>query len=179
MKTFKKLDQALLFVEEWILVITGTAVMMMILVNAACRFLKLDWFGSEELTMFVAFWLYFTGSACASREKTHISADMLTLFTQNKRILSTAALIKNVISLGICALFTGWCFHYVVWQGGLGATSAVYKLPLILATIPMLVSFILWTLYLIRDTVGSIEDLTGSEQITDGENTSIQTEEKE
>ena len=162
MEALKKLDKALEWVEEWILVITGTAVMMMILVNAACRFLKLDWFGSEELTMFVAFWLYFTGSACASRDKTHISADMLSLFTHNPKIVNTVNLIKNVISLVVCALFTSWCFKYVLWQMDKGAKSIVYKLPVVIATIPMLIAFALWTLYLVRDTLATIRAFKGS-----------------
>ena len=44
MNVLKKLDGILKWVEEWILVISGTAVMMMILVNAFCRFTSLDWF---------------------------------------------------------------------------------------------------------------------------------------
>ncbi len=160
MSVLKKLDNILKWFEEWILVITGTAVMMMILVNAACRFLTLDWFGSEELTMFVAFWLYFMGAACASREKTHICADMLNLFTQNQKLLRSVSLIKNIISLFVCALFTWWCFNYVKWQGNMGAKSPVYKLPVIIATIPMLISFALWILYLIRDLLNDIKFLS-------------------
>ena len=82
----KKIDGMLEWVQNWILIITGTLVGAMILVNAVCRFLVIDWFGSEELTMFVAFWLYFTGAAAASRDRTHISADMMGLFTNNPKI---------------------------------------------------------------------------------------------
>ena len=118
MKLLKKADQALNRVQNWILVITGTAITAMILVNAACRFLQIDWFGSEELTMFVAFWLYFVGSACASREDTHISAARR-------------------------------------------AQAPAYKLPIVISTIPILLSFALWVLYLIRDLMRNIRSLTG------------------
>ena len=77
MNFLKKVDRLLESLEGWILVLTGTAVGVMILANAIFRFLRVDWFGSEELTMFVAFWLYFVGAACASRDDTHISADMV------------------------------------------------------------------------------------------------------
>ncbi len=161
MNALKKLDNVLKWAEEWILVLTGTTVMMMILVNAACRFLKLDWFGSEELTMFVAFWLYFMGAACASREKTHICADMFSLFTQNPNVLHMVSLVKNVISLVVCALFTWWCVNYVKWQGTMHAKSSVYKLPVIIATIPMMISFIFWTIYLVRDLADDLKMLSG------------------
>ena len=90
----KKIDHYLEMVQDWILIITGTAVGLMIIVNAAFRFLRIDWFGSEELTLFVAFWLYFMGAACASRENTHISADMLSLFTNNVKVRAVADIEK-------------------------------------------------------------------------------------
>lgn len=160
MKFIKKLDQLLEWVQDWILIITGTAVGLMIIVNAAFRFLRVDWFGSEELTLFVAFWLYFVGAACASRENTHISADMLSLFTSNVKIRAIANLVKNAIGAAMSAVFTYWCFNYVRWQASLGAKSSVYKLPIIISTIPIFICFLLWTLYLIRDLISAVKILT-------------------
>lgn len=157
----KKLDWALEKIQSYILVITGTAVGVMILVNAFFRVIKFDWFGSEELTMFVAFWLYFTGAACASRENTHISADMVSLFTDNPKIRAAVDVVKTVIGVAMSAVFTYWCFNYVSWQANLGAKSSVYKLPVIINTIPILIFFALWTLYLIRDLVVAIQVLFG------------------
>lgn len=160
MKLLKKLDSMLEWVQNWILIITGTAVGVMILVNAAFRLLRIDWFGSEELTLFVAFWLYFMGAACASRENTHISADMLSLFTNSPKVRAIVDVIKNIIGAGMSAVFTYWCFNYVTWQADMGAKSAVYKLPVIIATTPILICFFLWTLYLIRDLLKAIKALS-------------------
>ena len=161
------------WVQDWILIITGTAVGLMILVNALFRFLRIDWFGSEELTLFVAFWLYFTGAAYASRENTHISADMLSLFTSNVKVRAIADIVKNTIGAVMAAVFTYWCFNYVSWQADLGAKSAVYKLPIIISTIPIFICFLLWTLYLARDLVYAIKVLAGkaahNDQVEGGE----------
>ena len=146
----KKIDGMLEWVQNWILIITGTLVGAMILVNAVCRFLVIDWFGSEELTMFVAFWLYFTGAAAASRDRTHISADMMGLFTNNPKIRGTVYVIRDIIAMIMSAIFTVWFFEYVGWQISLGAKSPVYKLPIIINTIPILISYLLGTLYLVR-----------------------------
>ncbi len=170
MKLLKKLDGMLEWVQNWILIITGTAVGIMILVNAVFRLLRIDWFGSEELTLFVAFWLYFMGAACASRENTHISADMLSLFSDSPKVRAIADIVKNVIGGAMSALFTYWCFNYVVWQANMGAKSAVYKLPVIIATTPILICFFLWTLYLIRDLVNAIKVLSGSAPKPEGGN---------
>lgn len=173
MNILKKLDSMLQWVQDWILIITGTAVGLMILVNALFRFLRIDWFGSEELTLFVAFWLYFTGAAYASRENTHISADMLSLFTSNVKVRAVADIVKNTIGAVMAAVFTYWCFNYVSWQANLGAKSAVYKLPIIISTIPILICFLLWTLYLVRDLVSAVKVLAGkaaqNDQVEGGE----------
>lgn len=163
MEALKKADLLLERLQNWVLVITGTAVGSMIMINAACRVVRIDWFGSEELTLFVAFWLYFVGASCASRDDTHICADMLSLFTQNVKIRASAKALKNLISLVMCAVFTYWCFNYVSWQWMLGAKSPRYKLPVVISTIPILICFALWTLYLVRDFVKSVNEFKKGE----------------
>ena len=154
-KLLRSLDRFIEKLQNWILLLTGTAITMMILVNALFRFLKVDWFGSEDLILFVAFWLYFTGSACASREGTQISADMLTLFVKNPAVLRAISVVKDLVSLIMAAVFTGWAVRFVRWQYQLNATSAVYKLPTIISLIPILICFALWTVYLLRDLLRS------------------------
>ena len=119
--------------------------------------------------MFVAFWLYFIGAACASRDDTHISADMVSLFTTNPRTRAVVNLIKNVISIAICSVFTVWCFNYVTWQATMGAKSSVYKLPVIISTIPILFCFGVWTLYLIRDLIRNIKTIGNTDAETQSE----------
>ena len=111
----------------------------------------------------MAFWLYFMGAACASRDDTHISADMVSLFTANPKIRAIIDVIKNTIGTAMSAVFTVWCFKYVSWQAQLGAKSSVYKLPVIIATIPILICFALWALYLIRDLVKALSVLVGKD----------------
>ena len=172
MGILRKIDGFIEKVEGGILIIPGTAVGVMILANAIFRFLRVDWFGSEELTMFVAFWLYFVGAACASRDDTHISADMVSLFTSKPKVRATVNLVKTIIGLAICAVFTVWCFNYVAWQASMGAKSSVYKLPVIISTIPILFSFVMWTLYLIRDIVRNVKTIrsAGAAAKTEGGN---------
>lgn len=147
----QKIDSIIEKIQNFILIITGTGVTLMILVNALFRFLAVDWFGSEELTLFVAFWLYFTGSACAAREDTHISADMLSLFIKRKDFLRIFKIAKNVIGMVMSAVFAAWACQFVMWQYGLGSVSAVYKLPVVITQIPIFLTFALWTIYLLRD----------------------------
>ena len=156
----QKLDEGLDRIEGWILVITGVAVCCIIFVNALMRYIfKLDFYGNEEITLFFAFWLYFIGSARAAKRKTHITADMISIFTKNEKIIDIFHMLREVISLGMAAIATYWSLSYVMWSGSLGAKSSVSKLPLLIAQIPIFISFLLWTIYEIRDVVNSIKEL--------------------
>lgn len=156
----KKLDLFLEKIENIILVITGIAVCLLIFIGAMMRYiLKIDFYGSEEIILFIAFWLYFTGSAVAAKKNTHIDANMLTIFIKNKKILQIFSLIKNIIALFLATIVTIWCYKYVSWSAGLGAASNVFKLPNVIGQIPIFISFLIWDIYLIRDVVNDFNSL--------------------
>lgn len=149
----KKIDKLCELFEEYILLITGTAVTMMILVNAAFRILEIDWFGAEELTLMVGVWLYFIGSIGAGRDNIHISGDMLNMFVKNKHVTYWFNALRDVISLVMSGVFTVWTLEFVTWQISLGARTAVYKLPNWIALIVIPVFFGFWTIYLLRNLI--------------------------
>ncbi|MBQ6930121.1 MAG: TRAP transporter small permease [Oscillospiraceae bacterium] len=154
----KKIDDIFEYCANWIMTITGIATCTLIVVAGFMRyFLKMDFYGYEELTLFAAFWLYFMGSAIAGKKDTHINANMMSMFCKNQKVLNIVELIKVVICLVMCAIATKWCFDYVMWSGQMGAKSNVFKLPNIIAQIPMFISFFAWTLYLIRDLVKTVK----------------------
>lgn len=159
MKTFlKKIDRLCELFEEYILLLTGTAVTMMILVNALFRVLQIDWFGAEELTLIVGVWLYFIGSIGAGRDNIHISGDMLNMFVKNKHVTYWFNVLRDLISLAMAAVFTSWTLEFVTWQFRLGAQTAVYKLPNVIQLIPIPLFFALWTVYLLRNLIIQIGD---------------------
>lgn len=150
----KKIDDLFEFCANWIMTITGIATCSLIVAAGFMRyFLKMDFYGYEELTLFCAFWLYFMGSAIAGKKDTHINANMMSMFCKNQTVLNIMELIKVIISLVICSVATKWCFDYVMFSLQMGAKSNVFKLPNVIAQFPMLISFFAWTLYIIRDLI--------------------------
>jgi TRAP-type C4-dicarboxylate transport system permease small subunit len=156
--TLNKIDFIFQVLEEYILVITGSAVTLMILANALFRALQIDWFGSEELTLFVAVWLYFIGGICAGRDNTHICGNMLDMFISNKKIIFIFDVLKNVLSIAMASVFSVWIYEFVLWQGKLHSTTAVFKLPIVISLIPIAVFFTFWVIYLIRDLVVLVQN---------------------
>lgn len=154
----KKIDRVCEIFEEYILLITGTVVTMMILVNALFRVLQIDWFGAEELTLIVGVWLYFVGSICAGRDNTHISGDMLNMFISNKRAIYVCNIIRDLISTVMSGVFTVWTFQFLLWQIDLKAQTAVYKLPNFISLIPIPLFFFFWTVYLVRNLILQIRN---------------------
>lgn len=47
----------------------------------------------------------------------------------------------------------------MLWSIEMGAKSNVFKLPVVIGQFPILISFFLWTLYLIRDVIHSAGEL--------------------
>jgi TRAP-type C4-dicarboxylate transport system permease small subunit len=84
---------------------------------------------------------------------------MLSLFVHNAKILGVMKVVKNVICLGVATVATYWSFNYVMWSISMHAVSNVFKLPIVIAQLPIFISFFLWTLYLIRDVIRSIKEL--------------------
>lgn len=153
-RVLHKLDDGLEIIQNYILTITGVAVCSLIFISAMMRYiLKMDFYGSEEIILFIAFWLYFTGSALAAKKVTHINANMLSLFISNKKTLSMLELVKNVLSLSVAVVITFWCYKYVAWSWRMGASSNVFKLPNVIGQIPIFLSFLIWDIYLIRDVI--------------------------
>ena len=168
-----KIDRALEYLNESILIIAGIAITLLILAGAALRYIfAFNFKGSEEIILMIGFWLYFIGSISAAREKSHLHADMVTLFTRNEKVIAAAALVKDVLSLLICALAIQWCYEYWCWTFPLRPTTSVYKLPLFVSQIPMCLSFVLWAVFLIRDCCtsfllikNSLADQKGTEEV--------------
>lgn len=157
MNTLGKAEQIWDRIQEYILIITGSAVCILIIVSALMRqVLKIDLYGSEEIILFIAFWLYFIGSMYAAKKDTHINANMISMFTDNKKVLILSEIVKEGISLVLNIVVLKWCFDYVMWSVSLGRRSDVFKLPHLIGQLPILISFFMWIFYTLRRFIGYI-----------------------
>jgi len=146
------IDKGLQVIYDYIMMIAGSAVAILIMVGALMRYvLKIDFYGSEEIILIFGFWLYFIGSISAARSKSHLNANMVTIFTKNERIIAIAAIIKDLVSLAICTLAIVWCYRYWSWTFNLKPRTSVHKIPYYIQQFPMCLSFLMWGVYLVRD----------------------------
>lgn len=151
-------------IQEAICMITEVYVCAMIVFGAILRYIfQTDFFGAEELILFGAFWLYFIGSAQGTKEDSHINADMTNLFIKNIKTKKILNIYKYSLSFILTCVCVAWGWHYIMWTAGLHATTNVYKLPLALAQLPILIGFVLSAIYLIGHIVRSVKLLKGGD----------------
>lgn len=140
---------------------------MLIFADALARYIfKQSFIGSEEIILFIAFWLYFIGSMYAARKDTHISANMISMFVNNQKIVKIVELLKNILSLLMTIIITVWCFRYVSWSFNMNARSNVFKLPNLIGQVPIFLSFFVWNFYALRDVIKSLYNLKNDEKST-------------
>ena len=160
MEMLKKADDILEKAERWIVVLTGVVVCAIIFLNALMRYIiKADFYGNEEITLLFAFWLYFTGSSIAAKKNTHINADMISMFSKSAKVIDTFHLVRDIIGLVMAGIAFVWSCQYVWWSADMGAKSPVFKFPMVLSQIPIMISFFFWTLYMARDVIRSIRKM--------------------
>ena len=119
--------------------------------------LHTDFYGSEELILLAAFWLYFIGSALAAKHGTQIKAEMLDMFVKNRVAHGIAAIARDIISLGMAIVASVWSIQYVLWNYNINMKSNVFRFPVYITVIPIAISFVMWSIYCVRDLVISIK----------------------
>lgn len=74
--------------------------------------------GLEETMLYPTMWLYILGAVNASRENTHIRANVLEIFLKTPRQHIVLAIINEVISLavGLWLLLWAWDFTRYAWR---------------------------------------------------------------
>lgn len=151
MKVFRAIDAGMLKAQEYICVITGIVMVLLIVAAAFMRWvLNINFSGSEEIIMFCAFWFYFMGSSAAAYEDSHITADMSNLFIKKEKTLLVVRTIKYFFSAAISIVGTVWSYNFLIWYLERNPRSPIYKLPEVFMVLPVFISFVLMSLYLLR-----------------------------
>lgn len=164
MKIIYKIDTFLQEIYDYLMMISGVAVASIIIIGGFLRYIfKIEFYGSEEYTLLVGFWLYFIGSISAARDKSHLNADMITVFTTNRKTIHLFAIVRDVLSLAICCLAIKWCWDYFSWQWNLHPVTSVHRIPRTLQQFPMCFSFLMWGFYLVRDCVKAFSDFRNTD----------------
>jgi TRAP-type C4-dicarboxylate transport system permease small subunit len=84
--------------------------------------------GLEETMLYPTLWLYMLGAVNASRENSHIRANVLEIFLKRPKQLLVLAILGEFLSLVIGAWLTYWAWDFTgyswkVWKGAYSAQT--------------------------------------------------------
>ncbi|MCD8140304.1 MAG: TRAP transporter small permease [Planctomycetaceae bacterium] len=157
MTALKTLNNALLWLFRWLLFILSGWVCLLIMWWAIFRYiLHRDFFGGEEIIVFFAFWMYFIGSAVASYEDTHITADIIRTCLRTKRGFLFMDLLRFAISLFAFGILLWMAYNLVHFDVARRARSATFHYPMWWVHISLLISFFLSCCYTVMNAVKAV-----------------------
>lgn len=130
MKTLKKINNAFIKISEYIAFALSAIVCAMIVWWAVKRYVfKSEFFGAEELILAIAFWMYFIGAYIATKEDSHISADLFTGMLKTEKGKAIAKLIRLTISLGAFAVLTSLSWDFFALDVIRNKITVMYRFP--------------------------------------------------
>ena len=109
--------------------------------------LQIPVMGLEETMMYPTLWLYIFGAVNASRENTHIRANVLEIFLTTERQHTVLAIIGELISLvvGLWLLTWAWDFTRYAWR--VWKESPTLYIPTFFSDVALVVGLILMMAY--------------------------------
>lgn len=143
---FKQFD----IIQRVILISVSVLLVFGITSQVVLRYVfKSNLMGLEEITIFIAFWLYFIGGTYGASKRTHISADLTDVYIKNKIIRQVVQLFASLITIFISSIITYYSVDFFIWSLEKGATSPVLNIPMYFSQSAVFVGFTLMTIYFI------------------------------
>ncbi len=103
--------------------------------------------GLEESILYPTLWLYILGAVNASREDTHIRANVLEIFLKTRRQHTILAIVGELVSLvvGLWLLYWAWDFTSYAWR--VWKESPTLYIPTFYSDVALMIGIILMMIY--------------------------------
>ncbi|MEX5728161.1 TRAP-type C4-dicarboxylate transport system permease small subunit [Rhodovulum iodosum] len=109
--------------------------------------LQIPVMGLEETMLYPTLWLYMLGAVNASRENTHIRANVLEIFLRTKRQHTILAIVGEIISLIIGLWLLSWAWEYTRYAWRVWKESPTLYIPTFYSDVALVVGLVLMMLY--------------------------------
>lgn len=122
--------------------------------------LEIPVMGLEETLVYPTMWLYILGAVNASREDTHIKANVLEIFLSTERAQTILAIIGEVISLIIGIWLLTWAWDFTQYSFRIWKESPTLYIPTFYSDLALCVGMILMMIYTSVHLIRHCRDLT-------------------
>lgn len=119
--------------------------------------------GLEETMAYPTVWLYILGSVNASRENTHIRANVLEIFIKTTRGHTILAIIGEIISLIVGLWLLSWAWDYTQYAWRVWRESPTLYIPTFYSDVALVVGLGLMMIYTASHLVRHIRSLKTGE----------------
>lgn len=109
--------------------------------------LQVPLMGLEETMLYPTLWLYILGSLNASRENTHIRANVLEIFITTNRAHTILAIVGEIISLIVGLWLLSWAWEYTQYAWRVWRESPTLYIPTFYSDIALLIGLGLMMVY--------------------------------
>ncbi|WP_171173180.1 TRAP transporter small permease [Ruegeria sp. HKCCD8929] len=109
--------------------------------------LEIPVMGLEESLLYPTLWLYMLGAVNASRENTHIRANVLEIFLTTERQHQVLAIIGEVISLIVGCWLTMWAWDFTKYSLRVWRESPTLYLPTFYVDVALMVGLVLMMIF--------------------------------
>lgn len=138
----------LLELVRYLMILCSVASTGCIIYSVILRYIfKANFYGSDEVILLFAFWLYFMGAVYGSYEDSHIKADLLNVYVKNIRIKDFISLIAQVVMLVVNFVFLTWSWDYFMWGLERMPLSTGLKIPLVIPQSAIFFGLLLMAFY--------------------------------
>jgi TRAP-type C4-dicarboxylate transport system permease small subunit len=121
--------------------------------------------GLEETMLYPTLWLYILGSVNASRENTHIRANVLEIFVKTDRGHTILAIVGEIISLIVGLWLLSWAWDYTQYAWRVWRESPTLYIPTFYSDIALLVGLGLMMVYTAWHLLRHIRSLRTGEPV--------------
>ncbi|MEX0303390.1 MAG: TRAP transporter small permease [Leisingera sp.] len=109
--------------------------------------LQIPVMGLEETMLYPTIWLYILGAVNASREDTHIRANVLEIAIKTERGHTVLAVIGEIISLTVGLWLLSWAWEYTMYAWRVWKESPTLYLPTFYSEAALVAGLALMMLY--------------------------------
>ena len=120
--------------------------------------------GLEETMVYPTIWLYILGAVNASREDTHIRANVLEIFLKTDRAHAVLAIIGEVLSIVIGLWLLSWVWDYTQYSERVWKESPTLYIPTFYADMALCVGMVLMIIYTCVHLIKHLRLALGAEQ---------------
>ncbi len=121
--------------------------------------LQIPVMGLEETMAYPTIWLYILGAVNASRENSHIRANVLEIFLKTPRQHTVLAIIGEVISLIVGLWLLSWAWDFTRYSWRVWRESPTLYIPTFYSDVALAIGICLMMMYTVVHFIQHLRDL--------------------